>query len=528
MSATSSSGRPPAADCNLLWALSGNVCAAPDCSVELTDRTTSRAVTLGEIAHIHASNEGGPRFDVGLTKAQRDSYANTLLLCRHHHRLVDANPEDFPADILRDWKEAHERAHGSQTLMQAQEHSLLRPPALPAVYAYRPALVEEIRQRLSAGTLALVGLSGAGKTLLAAEVLEQAVEYRYRFWLRGRGQKTLETDLASVGTYLGIAPLDLPSGEAASLVLNHLNSADDLLLVVDDASDIDEPTIQRLGEVGNVIVTSQMVSPTPGLSVLEVPRLSGAETDEILKSSPQLEVANPEERDLIGRLCDYLPLVVAQFASFSAATGMSAEHQLTLMGMRRGELLDRGEVRHATFAAALRMVWDRLSPPTRELAGSLAQLADATVPVSIDAFDPSNPIEALSRPLAFEDAIAELRRYSLVDRWDGLMRMHSLVRDVVITHLSSNSYRELMGATQYVSELVPYWSGRADTWATMDALEPHLEWLISHTGELDPLLTGYLANKLGPYLESRGRLTEARAVLDDALNQIEDGTEDLV
>jgi hypothetical protein len=46
----------------------------------------------GEICHIRARNEGGPRFDVTQSEGERHGFENLVLLCRRHHKMVDANP----------------------------------------------------------------------------------------------------------------------------------------------------------------------------------------------------------------------------------------------------------------------------------------------------------------------------------------------------------------------------------------------------------------------------------------------------
>ena len=106
---TSASGprRPPAPDCNLLWASSRGVCAAPDCERPLLVFDGGRWTTLGEIAHIRAHSPEGPRFDATWTGSV-DSYDNCLLLCRDHHRLIDSNADAYPVDSLLDWKRQHE------------------------------------------------------------------------------------------------------------------------------------------------------------------------------------------------------------------------------------------------------------------------------------------------------------------------------------------------------------------------------------------------------------------------------------
>ena len=94
----------------LLWGRSGNTCAHPECRNPLIVGATEidPAAILGHIAHIHSSSDKGPRAKKGLTPQQRDAYENLLLLCRHHHGLVDVQYSTYSAEELLSWKERHE------------------------------------------------------------------------------------------------------------------------------------------------------------------------------------------------------------------------------------------------------------------------------------------------------------------------------------------------------------------------------------------------------------------------------------
>ena len=59
---------------------------------------------IGDIAHIEANSNSGPRANTSLTNRQRDSYPNLILLCPNHHRLVDRQEHTYTADKLRRWK----------------------------------------------------------------------------------------------------------------------------------------------------------------------------------------------------------------------------------------------------------------------------------------------------------------------------------------------------------------------------------------------------------------------------------------
>ena len=58
--------------------------------------------------HIYAASDNGPRGKPGLTAAERNSPDNLVLMCGHHHPLVDKQWETYPADLLKAWKEKHE------------------------------------------------------------------------------------------------------------------------------------------------------------------------------------------------------------------------------------------------------------------------------------------------------------------------------------------------------------------------------------------------------------------------------------
>lgn len=89
-----------------LFALSGNRCAFPDCSVPLIEE--SETVT-GEICHIRAANPKGPRFDKTQTDAERHAAANLVLLCSRHHKIIDSEPKKYSVPALETMKRNREQ-----------------------------------------------------------------------------------------------------------------------------------------------------------------------------------------------------------------------------------------------------------------------------------------------------------------------------------------------------------------------------------------------------------------------------------
>jgi len=92
-----------------LFALSGNLCAFPGCSLPMVE---SAGTVTGEICHIHAKSEGGPRFNSSLSAKECHSFKNLILLCSHHHKIIDAQHKIYTAEALIELKSIHESTAG--------------------------------------------------------------------------------------------------------------------------------------------------------------------------------------------------------------------------------------------------------------------------------------------------------------------------------------------------------------------------------------------------------------------------------
>lgn len=88
-----------------LFGMSRNQCALLDCKSPVIIGDT----VVGEICHIRAGRNGGPRFDPSLTPEQRDEFQNLILLCGTCHTLVDASPDEYSTEWLQAVKQTHER-----------------------------------------------------------------------------------------------------------------------------------------------------------------------------------------------------------------------------------------------------------------------------------------------------------------------------------------------------------------------------------------------------------------------------------
>jgi hypothetical protein len=85
----------------------------PDCLTRVVVFVDGEPVSNVEIAHIHGAVPGSPRYDPVMTNDERRSFANLILLCTPHHKVVDRlHPDDYSVEVLAGWKAQHEQEAG--------------------------------------------------------------------------------------------------------------------------------------------------------------------------------------------------------------------------------------------------------------------------------------------------------------------------------------------------------------------------------------------------------------------------------
>jgi hypothetical protein len=108
---------PHPTECEL-WGRAAGRCEFAGCNRPLyKSPVTQEAVNISEKAHIYAFSKKGPRgrgpFKTGDKRLNKA--ANLMLVCHDCHRKVDTNPEQYPADLLLQWKATHENRIGIVT-----------------------------------------------------------------------------------------------------------------------------------------------------------------------------------------------------------------------------------------------------------------------------------------------------------------------------------------------------------------------------------------------------------------------------
>lgn len=513
-----------AGDSNWLWVRSRGICAHPNCSAQLIHLEGGRLITQGQRAHIRSEVLGGPRFDPAYPNP--DSFGNLILLCRDHHNLIDSDVERYPVELLEEWKRTHEGPGFSPHPL------IMSPPPMGPRYARRMGLLHRIRKELDErNNVVLVGLAGAGKTQIASDIFREATEYALRLWIRARDTESRYEDFARAGPYLGIVRHDDEElSDYCRRVCEALEATAGWFIVFDDAPDIHalHGLVPRFG--GHVLITSQAQGWAN--AAIAVGPLSRQESVALLSQHPTLVAVPLDELETLAALASDLPLCLVQVTGYLDATGMPVSELIRTFEHRKANLLARGAPPdHLAIRVSVSNAMDRLSQKARALLGALSVLAPAPVPIPADLapIDGEDVLGPLADRIALEDAIAELRGHSLIDRESDRLSCHEVTQVLVADLLDEEERRlSVFRALTFVATLLPLRLDRHDHAPAALALLPHAK-ALSRQIELYPEVGRFAAiliNRLAPAYGILGDPARAETELRRALSISERSAED--
>ena len=412
----------------------------------------------------------------------------------------------------------------------------LRLAPRPVFLAGREELLAELDVRLTGDDgggprmVALCGLGGAGKTSVAMEYAHRHLGEVGAAWqLAAEDPAAMAAGFGELAAQLGARETHDARDPAATVHAILAAYPDEWLLVFDNAPDQESvhtflPPVGR----GRVLITSQNPNWPPG-QVLDVPVLDPEVAADFLVN----RTGDPDRQtsvELAGELGG-LPLALEQAAAYMQATGRSIAEYRTLFRERRIDLLARGEPggydKQVTTTWAL--AFDQLQQAEPEAIGLLRLLscyAPEAIPLDLllrrdhwlgDAFGLEvAPVlmPLLDDSLAVDDAIAALRRYSLIGPLhEGTVSVHRLVQAVTFAQLSAElavAWRQAAGSL--IEAALFGDPNQAATWPISAALLPHAQAALTADSHSMARVAIHL-QKIGNYAAARAvqqQILEAR------------------
>jgi tetratricopeptide (TPR) repeat protein len=321
--------------------------------------------------------------------------------------------------------------------------------------------------------------------------------------------------------------LDLPQKQErdqtviVEAVRDWLNHNGGWLLIFDNAArkeDLRDWLPQN--RAGHVVITSRDPNWGGVAKPLEVEVLTREDAVKFLlqRTGQDDEAAARKLAEALGDL----PLALEQAGAYIETTGKPFAEYLVLFKTRHAELLQRGKP--DDYPDTVATTWEisfqaaqQESPAAAGLLNLCAFLAPDDIPITAlrkgkDRL-PDLLAEAVADELRFDEAIAVLRWYSLIERSEDGLFVHRLVQMVARDRLLNDERRvSAEAAVRVVNDSFPQESEDVRTWADCERVLPHALAAAEFGEELQlaPKGTGRLLNQMGGYYRGRARYAEAK------------------
>jgi len=257
----------------------------------------------------------------------------------------------------------------------------------------------------------------------------------------------------------------------------------------------------------------------------------------VLKRSESIDVllkrTGYTNREIAGALAEALgdlPLALVQAGAYMEAKGITLSDYLNMFTDRKNELWDRAGT-PSDYPDTVATTWDivfdevmQISPSGADLLNLCAFLAPDDIPIKLlregAQYLPKSLAAVTADPMAFDDAVDSLRRYSLVEVTAEIISVHRLVQTITYNQLDRDELKKWAeAAVRIVDEAFPFDSDDVRTWSVCSRLLPHALAAAEHAEALDVASdsTWRLLNQIGLYLQGRAQFAEAKEMYERAL-----------
>ncbi len=346
---------------------------------------------------------------------------------------------------------------------------------------------------------AISGLGGIGKTQVAIEyAYRHRHEYQAVLWIRADTPENCVSSLAALAQVLNLPEQeDADQERLVQAVTRWLKSHTNWLLILDNVEDVVHTAhVLSFDSPGHILLTTRAQATGTVAQRLDLDQMTPEEgalfllrRAKLIAPDALLEAACQGDQDgakTISRLLDGLPLALDQAGAYIEETACSLSGYVERYQRQRAALLNRRGhlvVDHPEpVSTTLSLSFEKLE----HLHAAAADLLRLSAFLDPDALPEALLIEGASElgpvlqplatdPLAFDDALAVLRTYSLVRRNPEAktLTIHRLVQAVLKDRMDEDAQREWAErAVRVVNAAFPAVS-ELSAWPTCRRYLPH-------------------------------------------------------
>jgi Tfp pilus assembly protein PilF len=419
------------------------------------------------------------------------------------------------------------------------------PGARNGHFTGRESVLTELRQNFlrhleKPAVQAIVGMGGVGKTQIAGEYAwRHREQYGVVWWLPADDPTTLALSYAELAKRLGLGGMEAANLDAVRHSLRRaLVGLRNWLLIFDNApSAAAVRDYLPLVRSGDVLITSRDTEYADVADGYPVPVMERWESIEFLTQ----RVGQKEKEKIVGRVAQALgdhPLAMEQAGAHIVESRINFATYLLRFETHWAELLAEGSGLATpgaeypdSLAMSLELSFRQLEetqPPAQALLNLFSFFAGESIPAWImeTVVSMGDDVPVGLMPLVMDqecrdDALAALRRYSLVEGDDDNLHVHRLVSALARRRLSTVEKAELASISlRIVTSAFDFDSQNPQTWEACTAVLPHAMAVALHAESLgiEQESAAKTMNAVGRFLMRQNRLVEAREALTAALN----------
>ncbi|MFF7127278.1 FxSxx-COOH system tetratricopeptide repeat protein [Streptomyces sp. NPDC008240] len=369
----------------------------------------------------------------------------------------------------------------------------------------RDDLLTALHQRLAdaergAAVCTLLGMSGIGKTQLAAEYAYRfSTDYDLVWWVNSEDRSILRDRLGELAVGLGLRIGSEP-GERIRAVLNGLRRGEpyaNWLLIFDGWEDTDGINALLPQGPGHVLITSRNRAWSKDTDILDVAAFHRVEsTAYLMRRAPHITA---EQADEVAAECEDIPLALVQAAGWLGGSGMEAPEYLRMVRERGLSTVDAPAADDG-FPQSSMTSWSillnrlsRVQPQAVDVLSLCTAFAPGRIPLGLIRSCPQAELPEELRWMATDSrawtrALDTLVNYSVLTRetrgpdgaemgpYQESVHMHRLVHDIV-SKLTSEDSRVVhrQAVRTLLAQADPGNPLDSRNWPRYAELLPHLE-----------------------------------------------------